>query len=282
MNSFWDAQLNSLKRREIESVFKHVPGNAFEKALELGAGNGYQSGFISKYVKRLFSADLNYKRLRNGKAADVSYLVCDAENVDSCFSGPKFDLVFSSSLLEHLPRPGLALRNMSKVLKKDGILIHIIPNAFWKACHFFLFFPDRFLLFAKKIKEVRKWPEIFIKYFCKYSESPPGMGNNPKAEKPPQTLFGNLFWPHPHGAYKSNLQELKMYRRRRWESLFQGAGFRVIRTIPGPVSSGYGFGFRKIAASLESFGICSVFAYVAVKSGEKSDFARFFLNQQGS
>ncbi len=51
-----------------------------------------------------------------------------------------FDTVYMGQVIEHLRNPGYALREISRVLKTDGILIIDTPNAYhWRKIFIFLF-----------------------------------------------------------------------------------------------------------------------------------------------
>ena len=58
-----------------------------------------------------------------------------------CFGEKSFDIVFSSNLLEHLPDPSVVLRGVHRLLKDDGITVHIMPGPFWKLCQMALYHP---------------------------------------------------------------------------------------------------------------------------------------------
>ena len=45
-------------------------------------------------------------------------------------SGKKFDIITMLNVLEHLADPVLALRQIKKLINKDGILVIDVPNDF--------------------------------------------------------------------------------------------------------------------------------------------------------
>ncbi len=56
----------------------------------------------------------------------VSFLVADAEKLP--FKNNEFDAVFALEVLEHLFNPENALREVMRVLKKDGYAIFLVPT----------------------------------------------------------------------------------------------------------------------------------------------------------
>ena len=68
-------------------------------------------------------------------------LVCDAHSLASAFRPGSFDVVFSLSVLEHLPAPWRIAQQINQVLALDGIVmksvpfcfpLHETPNDFWR------------------------------------------------------------------------------------------------------------------------------------------------------
>ncbi len=106
----WNRYLQKIRSREFATVFSNCPKKTFDKALELGAGDGFISTLLSDYVGSLVSTDIDRQRLQRRDYANVTYRTCDAEHVGKTFGEKEFDLVFSSNLLEHLPDCLTALR----------------------------------------------------------------------------------------------------------------------------------------------------------------------------
>jgi 2-polyprenyl-3-methyl-5-hydroxy-6-metoxy-1,4-benzoquinol methylase len=129
----WFSYIHKIRNKEPDITLKRCPQRSiFGTALEFGAGDGFQSEIISKYAKHLTATDLNLDRLRKSTTSDIEYKICDAEIIDTYFGSKQFDFVFSSNLLEHLPYPEKAIMGINKILKDDGVTIHIMPSPFWK------------------------------------------------------------------------------------------------------------------------------------------------------
>lgn len=52
-----------------------------------------------------------------------------AENVDSIFNNDTFNFIVSSHILEHVDNPMMAFRKWCKLLRKDGVMIILMPDA---------------------------------------------------------------------------------------------------------------------------------------------------------
>jgi SAM-dependent methyltransferase len=252
----WLEHLHEFRRRELQIVLAHCPERYFRAGLELGAGDGYQSSILARYVQRLVCTDYNKHRLRRQAPAPTSYVVCDAESVGNLFRDDSFDLVFSSNLLEHLPNPEAALAGIHRVLRPDGITIHVLPSVFWKLCHVLFFNPHRLVERLERMVNGRG------------PSAATGIGNNPKT--PRSAPRRRWLLPPPHGVSSGTFKELFAFRRSRWQRLLERSRFDVVKIVPGPVASGYGFGLNRIRSLLEQLGLASEYLYIAVKAGAVS------------
>lgn len=271
----WSTYLHDYRHREFQLIFARVPPGTFPKALELGAGDGYQSRLLAPLTKKLISTDYSPLVQKNEAGLNLSYQVCDAEEVDSQFPPRSFDLVFSSSLLEHVSRPQKVLRGVHAVLKDDGIAVHIMPTTFWKLAWMTTYYPNLLLTTlqllsgqqARKIlsREIHHQSELEGQYF----------ENNQKIWRRRIPFLRHLF-PPPHGVSRHHIQEFWAFSQRRWLKEFEMVGFTIIKIIAGPVASGNGLGWRRLARWLERLGQTSVYAYVTVKTGHQSRFSQLF------
>ena len=262
----WFRYIHMNRAREIERIFLRCPEKVFPTGLELGAGDGFQSALLTRYVLKLISTDYNSDRLNKKSGGAVTYEICDAEEIDKIFNHEQFDLVFSSNLLEHLPHPERALQAIRRVLKNNGIMIHIIPNPFWKLCDLLFHFPNICVRAVEKITE----DGLFR------SEMKRGFENNLKTERKKRPLPARLFIPEPHGVSANNIKEFYLFSKSRWKKEFEKAGFSLIAIIKGPVASGYGFGLNNMRNFLERMGISSEYVYVAVRKDGGSRFQKYF------
>lgn len=264
--------LHNLKQKEIAAVFGHCPGKLFRRALELGAGDGYTSTLLAGYAQELICTDMNPRRLTRADDGNTTFRILDAEEVGEQFAEGEFDLVFSSSLLEHLPDPGRALRGIHKILQSDGITIHLMPNRLWKLTTVALHILNRLLTGAQK-------------HFSAASSTADGRatrgrtygGNNIKAVKKRQFFLTKPFLPRTHGISGNTVSEFLAFGKARWVHEFEAAGFRVLAVRKVAFSSGYHFGYRRWAGLMERLGLHTVLAYLLCKSDSTAASARYFV-----
>lgn len=93
--------------------------------LELAAGPGVLSAQIASNCKKLEATDFSQEMIaeakRNVKRSNLHFSVQDATNLP--YQSGAFDAVVIANALHIMPKPALALKNIGKVLKENGILI---------------------------------------------------------------------------------------------------------------------------------------------------------------
>lgn len=276
----WQTYLHALRRREIEIIFHKCPPHCFARGLELGAGDGFQSGLLARYATALVVTDYHPGILAQPDTAALTHRVCDAERVGESFAAGEFDFSFSSNMLEHLPQPQRALAGLHRVLRDDGIAVHIMPSPFWKLCQMVGFYPNFVLARLERYSARRAAPSESAARWADPAAPPTGptggWDNNPKVDGRRYGYLRRLLWATPHGAAGSNLEEFRTFRPAYWREQFAAAGFTVAAVRPGPVSSGYGFGLDRIRSLLERWGLASETIYVTHKAGRATPYLAYF------
>ncbi len=275
----WFQWLHGYRTRELTLIFGRCPDGLFGTGLELGAGDGFQSGLLLKYVRRLTATDINPTILRLPPREGLDYQVLDAEEVADHFPQGSFDLVFSSNLLEHLPAPERALAGIGQVLKDDGVTIHVVPSPFWKLCELLLYFPNHVIVLLEQVL-VRGGDQVLAGKVRRHMPGKAGGAlpqepdNNPKSRKRPHGFLYRWFIPETHGVSLGHLEEFRAFRKSRWVAEFRKAGFRVW-VKKGPVASGYGFGLDTLRHWLERLGFTSEYIYIATKKGHECPYVQY-------
>jgi SAM-dependent methyltransferase len=282
----WLPVLHAARTREIETIFGRVPPLAFTKMLELGAGDGFQSRLLSRYGQSLISTELNPNLLPPDRPSGIDYRVMDAEAVGDAFPPGEFDLIFSSNLLEHLPDVGRAIRGMHRVLKDDGLGVHIMPSPLWKVSHLACF-PvelvvsnlDALLVPERRRRRLQQLRHLLSRNGSTPPETPPDSdlgNNNLKVRRDRGGRLRRRLVPEPHGVSRTHLEEFRAFSPVRWEREFTDAGFAVVARVKGPVTSGYGFGLDRLRRLVERVGLTTEYVYVVAKRGQQSRYADWF------
>ncbi len=246
----------------LTTAFAGVPGEAFGRCLELGAGDGFLSTRLARYVRVLFATEIRRGGLSEPPLANTRYTFCDAERLP--FRGAKFDLIFSSHLLEHLPDLQGALAEMSRVLAPQGVMVHLVPSRFWKLLDFGRFFPSQ----AVHVLEVYTEPAAAPR---------PPKGLRSTVREAPPGWWRRSFWPQVHGIGRSNLAEFRRFGARHWIAEIEQARLDVVRVGRRfPLHSPYRFGLERARRVLESLGASSTVGFVLAHAGRRPPAADFF------
>jgi len=127
----------------LESFFHYLRQKSFIKELTktqavvgqtvLDAGCG--TGLLTRHLPpTTIGVDLNPRHIAKAKinVPGVNFLVADLENLP--FAAETFSFIVCTEVIEHFPAPEKALRELKRVLKKDGYLLGTVPRAsiFWR------------------------------------------------------------------------------------------------------------------------------------------------------
>ena len=250
----WIEHLHNFRERELAITFKDID-KKFNKGLELGAGDGFQSKLLIEYIDNLIATDLNEERLPSSSSdSKIEYKVLDAEEIGNHFEKNSFDIVFSSNLMEHLPNVRNCFTGIRKVLKDDGIAIHIMPSPSWRIFATVLHFPNKI---ANGLNKIFKREKGGLK-----------KGNNLKVNRSKKSKLHQFFIPKPHGISRNFIVEIFAFQQSKWVSDFKSTGFQIVKISKGPVSSGCGFGWDSIRTILEKTGIATEYIYYVKKNPE--------------
>lgn len=102
-----------------------------KKILDLGSRDGSLLESFGVPKDRVFCIDVDRTAVQSCRAKGFKAIWLDLNNSQLPFSDNEFDLVVACDILEHLFLPGGLLKEISRVLAPDGLLIGSTPNAFY-------------------------------------------------------------------------------------------------------------------------------------------------------
>ena len=116
-----------------KEILSHIPKRKGLKILDLGCGTG--EFVIKPLLNELEECEVRGMDFSKGMIKMASsripkgdFLVGDAHNLT--FNNDIFDIVTSREVLEHLSDPKQTIREMNRVVKKDGYVIISTPSWF--------------------------------------------------------------------------------------------------------------------------------------------------------
>lgn len=119
--------LGAIRSHEIETVVALI-GCGEGRLLEIGAGAGWQSRALSEHGFQVDAIDLASSHYAQHRV----WPVIEYDGTSIPFPAATFDVVFSSSTLEHIPHLRDFQQEIRRVLKANGIAVHVVPSAAWR------------------------------------------------------------------------------------------------------------------------------------------------------
>lgn len=108
-------------------------GNRERKILDAGSGGGSNTVMLAEHIPyaKIVGIELSEKLVSVAKETNyrdnIEYIVGDVTDPNIM---EKYDVIFSSNVLEHVNNPGNMIIALSRLLKKNGVMVHSCPT-FW-------------------------------------------------------------------------------------------------------------------------------------------------------
>ena len=192
-------------RHDEEGVLKEFSKKKNIKILELGGDDGYIAKCLADKGYNIISTDISPK-------FPSIFPVTKIKDEELDFPSETFDLIFTSHVIAHVKNLELFFREIKRVLKKDGLIINLVPTvSWWITTNFwhYVLTPYNFLKFLKKPKDKDDYKEDNI-------------------NKSQTNLIKNIIWYlflHPLGTSPNFIYELKKFLKNSWIHLFEKYDF---------------------------------------------------------
>ncbi len=113
------------------NLYQYANGRGFDKALNLGTGEGDYDPMIAGKCNHLTACDINendviFAKKLNGHVPNVSYKIEDALNLS--FPENTFDLLTSVDVMEHVGNPQRMTEEIARVLRPGGLAFITFPQ----------------------------------------------------------------------------------------------------------------------------------------------------------
>jgi len=154
-------------RQRAVAIFEHiaerhghplVPGRV--RVLDFGAGAGRHVAEFRHAGYDAWGVDQSFSSHAEGSANEEFLVHVSPPEYRLPFPDRHFDLVYSTSVMEHVLNPGQALEEIARVLRSDGISIHVFPSR-WRPIEPHMFVPlgGRF----QSLMIMRLWARLGIR-----------------------------------------------------------------------------------------------------------------------
>lgn len=139
-----------------DEVLEELPNDFNGKILDVGCATGSLLARLRKRTRgKLYGADISPEMIKKAKLKlqglpNIKLSLADAESLP--YKSNSFDYVVSTLIIHHLPKPLQAIREMCRVLRKNGRLIVIDSNFFLSVTNYFgkLIEPGFVKMYSKK------------------------------------------------------------------------------------------------------------------------------------
>lgn len=192
--------LHDLRREELRVALSGINISG-KDILEIGASDGY--------VASVLSGSANVTAIDIAEVPDARFPVTIYDGRRLPFRNGQFDILFSSHVLEHIRHLHEFHNEMRRVLRPEGIAIHIVPSASWRLW--------TMLAHYLALPKVVRWK-------LRLSDKSGNQGSrNSKL-----TLLAKILVAPRHGESGTAITEFLYSRRVVWRSQMREGGWRVV------------------------------------------------------
>lgn len=114
-------------RQSVEREVMFVPFRAGGRLLEVGCGNGRQLERLVQAGWQAQGVDFDPAAVTQARSLGLEVRLGDIAEQD--YADGSFDAVVASHVIEHVPEPAAFLRECRRILRPDGYLVLLTPNA---------------------------------------------------------------------------------------------------------------------------------------------------------
>jgi SAM-dependent methyltransferase len=207
-------QLEKLRRFELKAILARIQKAAPKGAhvLDIGAGTGWQAKIVADADYSVEAID----KTTSSYVRDRVFPITDYDGHRIPFPDDTFDVVYSSNVLEHVAHVDAFQGEIRRVLKPDGVAIHVVPSATWR----FWSNPAHYCYIAKRVVERLLGTD---------------QGATEQTDFAPQNCAGKslrsmvkrALIPQKNGEAGNVLTEIYHFSRWRWRGLFRRTGWAI-------------------------------------------------------
>ena len=127
----YSPRANKSEKKENDRILRILGVETSVKLLDLGCGRGSFCNSAFKKGLEVYGVDFSEVALKDAKALNnkINYVVSDAAKIP--FKAEFFDYVVCLGSFEHFSDKRSVLKEISRVLKKDGKMFMFLPNSYF-------------------------------------------------------------------------------------------------------------------------------------------------------
>lgn len=187
------------------------------RVLEIGAGTGWQARLLSGFGFKVEAIDVYESRHRK----NMEWNVVPYDGYRIPFEDQSFNIVFSSNVLEHIEHIGPFQEEIKRVLKNDGVVVHVLPTTSWRVLttvtHFLQLVKSLFM--TERTKDVGQTNE---KHSLDFSTELQNVRWQSKLKRLKYIL------PTKHGVLGNAITEMYYFSESRWSRFFRSHDWEIV------------------------------------------------------
>jgi SAM-dependent methyltransferase len=212
---------NTLRTEEISGVLaRHSNLFLGRDLLEIGSGTGAQLRLLGAVCKSAVGIEI----ADSGYAAHRLIEIHEYDGRRIPFPSSSFDAVFSSNVIEHIRNEQMIHREIHRVLRPDGVAIHIVPSATCRVWTSIAHYPAQLKIILSKLRRSQTSTE-------------PAKDVAPVERVQWRTRVLNALFLPRHGEFGNRITESWLWRKAGWRRRFEAQGWHV--EIIEPVGFAY-------------------------------------------
>jgi len=200
--------LHTIRKYELDFIIKFFPVDENIQLLELGSGTGFQLSLLKKIYKNSVGVEISsssYPTLYDG--------IIEYDGKKLPFKDKTFDLIISSHVMEHIKDLNKYNNEIKRVLKNDGVVIHVLPSHVWRFWTSLWHYPLGLLL-------------LFRLVTGHYLSEERNISSTKKLTT--RKIMNNLLFSETHGVRGNPISEIYYFSPLFWEKLFKKNNWDVI------------------------------------------------------
>lgn len=197
--------LHAVRKYELDFILQYLPNDKNIKLLELGSGTGYQLSILNKIYKNSTGVELNSSEKASSQYPVLFDNIIEYDGKILPFENNSFDVIISSHVMEHIDDIANYDKEIKRVLKGTGIVVHVLPSHIWRIWTSIWHYPLGFLLAF----------QIFKGLFIKSNDEPISKNKLTKRK-----IMKNIFFSETHGIRGNPLSEIYYFTPLFWKKLF--------------------------------------------------------------
>ena len=135
LRSSYDKRFLSNDLRDSDSfyhwVFKHLKAAPGQTLVDVACGSGRLLYYARQAGLRSIGLDFSIEGLRQERAIDLGVELVLADGQSLPLPSQSVDFITNLGSLEHFIDPAMGVQEMARVLKPEGVVAIVLPNAFY-------------------------------------------------------------------------------------------------------------------------------------------------------